>query len=190
MKRILNTQFLIIVSATTALFIGLFLLVAKPRFLALIKTYKEGLKAEETLSELSLKKQKLKELSLFSSRIENALKKAQLSLPSKKETSEFLVQLEKMAFSTSNTLKTVDIKEIPEEVEGGEGETEKEKITLFPISFSVNLSGSYKNLLDYLKNLETASRFQNILDISMRPTTEEVLETALSGQIYYQEESK
>lgn len=199
MTNIFNKQLIIILGISLVLIIGLFFVVAKPRFGTFKNRYKELSENQSKLAYLVAKKESLNKLKNEEKRIEEALKKAQNILPKQKETSDFLVILEAASKDTGNNLKSISMTEAPkqeavkkeeEETVGKEKNQKEETKTTAPapayqtITFSIDIEGDFKQLLDFLTLSESLSRFVTFPSLTVS-TKANLLETKLEGEIYF-----
>lgn len=184
-----NKQFWLIVLSTVILLFGLCFGLMRPRVISLVKKYREIFKTQEVLEELRTKKEKLISYSKRKDELNELLKRAKMALPPYKEISSFMIQLEEVTASNSLSLKTLDIKETPTKTETKTGE----KTQVAPASslaFNLSLSGKFRNVLDFLSNLETSPRFLTIQTLDLKPGQGEEMEVTMTGEIYYKKTEK
>jgi len=196
MKNIPYKSVLITILSFLACYIGLYYLIAKPRIAIFRSRYKALTQIQAQLAELLAKKEALLKLQKDEKRIDNALNLAQNLIPKNKATSDFLIQIETAVTDTGNDMKSITVNESPKKTKSREEEESQtknqkkeaqteEQSPYKTITFSINMEGNWKQLLDFLVLTESLSRLAILSNITIMPLQNNLLQTKVNGEIYY-----
>lgn len=196
MIKALNKQLLITLFFGLIILGFLFIKIAKPQFEKCQKKYKALTEKQKTLTEFSQKRKSLEELSKNKKEIAINLKKVEEALPEKEEVPDFLVQLETLVAKSANSFQSINFQRTVEKIKEKTKETgaktekapekkvEKETPGPKPLSFTLNISGNFQSLLDFITLSESLSRPFIISKVEIK-SQKETVQTTILGNIYY-----
>ena len=181
-KLLINLVIVIILSGLIIYFIII------PRSKILQQNYATQNENQKKIAELESKKESLAKLEKEKTRIENAAQIAANLIPQKEESSNFLSQINITASITGNIIKSINLteaKQEPKKEESEETTTSKNTSPYNNKTFSLDFSGNFSQLTDFLATSENLSRFNIINSLTISSSTEGGLESKAEGEIYF-----
>ena len=190
-KLLINLVIVIILSGLIIYFIII------PRSKILQQNYATQNENQKKIAELESKKESLAKLEKEKTRIENAAQIAANLIPQKEESSNFLSQINIAASITGNIIKSINLTAAKQEPKKEESEETTNKNTnsntntnqnTSPYNnktFSLDFSGNFSQLTDFLATSENFSRFNIINSLTISSSTEGGLESKVEGEIYF-----
>jgi len=181
-KLLINLVIVIILSGLIIYFIII------PRSKILQQNYAAQNENQKKIAELESKKESLQKLEKEKTRIENAAQIAANLIPQKEESSNFLSQINITASITGNIIKSINLteaKQEPKKEESEETTTSKNTSPYNNKTFSLDFSGNFSQLTDFLATSENLSRFNIINSLTISSSTEGGLESKVEGEIYF-----
>ena len=181
-KLLINLVIVIILSGLIIYFIII------PRSKILQQNYATQNENQKKIAELESKKESLQKLEKEKTRIENAAQIAANLIPQKEESSNFLSQINITASITGNIIKSINLteaKQEPKKEESEETTTSKNTSPYNNKTFSLDFSGNFSQLTDFLATSENLSRFNIINSLTISSSTEGGLESKVEGEIYF-----
>jgi len=181
-KLLINLVIVIILSGLIIYFIII------PRSKILQQNYATQNENQKKIAELESKKESLAKLEKEKTRIENAAQIAANLIPQKEESSNFLSQINIAASITGNIIKSINLteaKQEPKKEESEETTTSKNTSPYNNKTFSLDFSGNFSQLTDFLATSENLSRFNIINSLTISSSTEGGLESKVEGEIYF-----
>ena len=181
-KLLINLVIVIILSGLIIYFIII------PRSKILQQNYATQNENQKKIAELESKKESLAKLEKEKTRIENAAQIAANLIPQKEESSNFLSQINITASITGNIIKSINLteaKQEPKKEESEETTTSKNTSPYNNKTFSLDFSGNFSQLTDFLATSENLSRFNIINSLTISSSTEGGLESKVEGEIYF-----
>lgn len=195
MKK-LKIQLAVFLLGFAVIIISLCYLFVKPKYQSFKAYYHDILNNQARISYLSAKKQTLLQLSKEQERIKMGLEKSSVYIPTGKQLSEFIVQIEAACNQTGNKIKNFTIIEAKkkqstsEEEEKLDNQQKKEKKAepkkpYQTIEYSLIVEGGFKQLLDFLALTESLSRLTTFVGLHLSTSANNLIETRLEGEVYY-----
>ncbi len=177
MKNKLSSLYIIII-ITSIIILGLAVFVIRPKVNNLISSYKQKQEKETELIQAKQKEKDLEKLEDEYKDIEDQLSKAYQALPSEKEVSDLIIQIEALAKESGSILETIQL--VGEETDEKEKEKEEEKSPFTQTTESENLPGAYElsvqiklttdyyKFLGLLEFLENLSRYVDVTSLNIK----------------------
>lgn len=179
MKAKLSSLYIIIIITSTIL-LGLAIFVIRPKVNNIISLYKQKQEKEIELVQAKQKEKDLEKLEDDYKDITEQLSKVYQALPSEKEVSDLVIQIDAAAKDSGNILETIQLSSQEGGGGGDESKKDEEKSPFTQTEESEKLSGAYElplqikistdfyKLLDFLGFLENLSRYIDISSLNIK----------------------
>lgn len=173
-----SAYFMLILSFFALSFFGIFAI--RPTLQTITELQKETSDSQDVLKKLQEKKKNLLALQTQYKMLETDIPIVYAALPNQIEAPSFLLKVKTLASLNSLSIKSLQAAKSP---------LSRDKTNLSPVfsTFNLTLSGSYKNINNFLVGLATLDRiatFDNIEILRGTTTQNEDLTLQLTGKIY------
>ncbi len=194
MKTKLSSSYTIII-ITFIILSGLAVFIIRPTATDIMFLYKQKQEKEIELEEAKQKEEDLKKIEDNYEDITNQVTKAFKAMPSEKEVSDLVIQIEALSKESGNILKTIQF--VAEE-EGKEGEEKEEGSSSFTqtkesekysgfyeLPIQIKIDTDFYKLLDLLSIIENLSRYTNIVSLNIKANeSDNSMEVSISMVCY------
>ncbi|MFA6493086.1 MAG: type 4a pilus biogenesis protein PilO [Patescibacteria group bacterium] len=177
--------------------IGIF--VIKPVVSSILTSWKDYSQAKTNLELIEEKKQVFETLKNNQDNITKVAEIAKQYIPENQDSGQLIIELSATAQANKLIVEQTSIDKTKEETKAAETTpTPKASSTpaetqLKTVDFTMKLSGSFQNFMNFLKSIETSSRLIVINDISMQNKIESdqasTFGVELSGSAYYKDKT-